>query len=133
MKRIFRTLLVESGTLYVVSQIATGLTFENGVSTLIATGAILAVATFLIKPIVNILLLPLNILTFGLFKWVGQAIVLYIVDLLLPSFWIDGFAFPGYSSEWVVIPSLTFGGVLAYLAFSFLISVIASLIYWLTD
>ncbi len=132
MKRFIRVFVIECVALYLASQIAKGMVFNQGVQGLIITGVALAVATFLIRPVVNILLLPINLLTFGLFKWVAQAITFFLVDLALPQFMILEFNFPGLKSIYLDLPMVAFPhGPLAYLAFSLLISFIAGIIYWI--
>ncbi|MGB6839227.1 MAG: phage holin family protein [Microgenomates group bacterium] len=131
MKRILRHYAVDTFVLYVVSRFASGLQFEKGIETLFLAGAGLTVASLLAKPVINLLLLPINLITFNLFKWVSSAVALYIVTLVIPGFRIVGFMFQGFSSSWFDLPSISFGGFLAYVAFSFVFSLIASFIYWL--
>ena len=130
-KKILRHFIVNTFILYIVSQIATGLHFEKGVETMIIAGAGLTVASLLAKPIINLLLLPINLITFNLFKWVSSAVALYLVTLVVNGFKITGFIFPGLTSQWLDLPSVNLGGFLAYVAFSFIFSLFASFIFWL--
>ena len=132
MKRIIRVFVIETVILYLVSRIATGMVFEQGLRSIVIAGGALSVASMFIKPIINLLLLPLNMITFGLFRWISHAIMLFLVDLVLPEYAITGFEFGGYFSTLIEIPAITLsGGPLAYIAFSFLISFVTSIIYWL--
>jgi len=132
MKRILRSFLIEIGTFYLVSQIASGIVFENGLEGLVVAGVALTVATFLVRPIINILLLPINLLTFGLFKWLSQAVTLFLVDLVLPHMSIVSFNFAGFASKWVDVPAIHLDSIiLVYIAFSLLLSVISGIIYWI--
>lgn len=131
MKRFLRHYAIDTFSLWAVSQIAQGLVFEKGIESLLLAGVGLSAATLLARPAINLLLLPLNLITFGLFRWVSSAIALYLVTLVVPGFKIVGFHFAGLSSKWFDIPSLDFKGVLAYLGFSFILSLMTSFIYWL--
>jgi len=131
MKTIIRHYVLETVTLYLASQIASGMVFEGGPTTLLLAGAGLTVATLVVRPLINILILPINLLTFGLFKWVSSAIALYLVTLVIPGFRIVQFNYAGLSTKWVDIPGFSFEGLLAFVAFSFLISFIASFLHWL--
>lgn len=132
MKRILRSFLIEIGVLYLISQSVAGMNFQNGVTSLVITGAALAVAVFLVKPIINVLLLPINLVTFGIFKWLSQSLTLYIVDLALSEFTITHFSFTGINTEWFFIPSFTAPNlVVSYIAFSLIISLISGVINWL--
>lgn len=130
-KKILRHFIVNTFILYIVSQIASGLYFEKGVETIVVAGAGLTVASLLAKPIINLLLLPINLITFNLFKWVSSAVALYLVTLVVNGFKITGFMFAGLTSPWLDLPSINLGGFLAYVAFSFIFSLFASFIFWL--
>lgn len=131
MKRILRHFVIDSVSIFLVSSIASGMIFQKGIETLLLTGFGLTIASLIAKPIINILLLPVNLITFGLFRWVAAVAVLYIVSLTVPGFQIIGFNFGGYTSVWFDIPKLILSGTLAFIAFSFLHSLFSSFIYWL--
>lgn len=131
MKRILRAYVIVTFSLWAVSQIAQGITFEKGLETLFLAGIGLTLAHIVAKPVINLLLLPINLVTFGLFRWVSSAIALYLVTLVVPGFKILGFHFSGFSSKWFDVPELNFKGVFSYVAFSFLFSLITSFVYWL--
>lgn len=123
--------LINSVSLYLVSLIVSGMVFQEDTTTLLLTGAALVIASLVIKPIINILLLPINLLTFGLFRWVGYALTFYVVTLIVPGFRITGFLFKGLSSYWFTIPTVSLSGILALIAFSFIVSITSSILDWL--
>lgn len=131
MKRLLQYYAINTYALYVASSIASGMSFDKGINTLFLAGIALMVTSMLAKPIVNLLLLPLNLVTFGLFHWISTAIVLYIVTLLIKDFKISYFAFSGFSSKWLDIPSFSIDGVFSYILFGFIISIITSFFHWL--
>ncbi len=131
MKRILRHFVVSSVSIFLSSSIAKGLYFEKGLETILMTGLGLTLVSLIAKPVINMLLLPVNLLTFGLFRWVSAVAVLYIVTMTVPGFKIAGFDFGGYTSLWIDLPQIVLSGFLAVLAFSFLHSIISSFIYWL--
>src|SRR3989304_1482355 len=131
MKTIIRHYVLETVTLYLASQIASGIVFEGGLPTLFLAGVGLTLATLIIRPLINILILPINLITFGLFKWVSSAVALYLVTLVVPGFRITQFVFEGLGSKWLDIPGFSFAGILAFISFSFLLSLITSFMYWL--
>lgn len=130
-RRAIKYFLINSVTLYLLSLAFSGMVFEKGTTTIILAGVALTVASLVIKPIINVLLLPINLITFGLFRWVSYAITFYIITLIVPGFKIIGFAFAGYSSYWLSIPPVNFQGILAVIAFSFIISITSSVLDWL--
>ncbi len=134
MKRILRIFSVEIFALYLVSEMTRGIIFERGNQDIFLVGAALALASLLARPIINLLLLPLNLVTFGFFRWVSNAVTLFLVDMVLTQITINSFYFGGFSSAFFNFPSLSFpAGVFSYIAFSLPISFITSFIYWLID
>lgn len=108
-----------------------GLVFKNGYTTMLFAGLALMITSTVVRPVINVLLLPLNLVTLNLFKWVGVVIALYLVTLIVPGFEIAKFSFPGLNTYWLDLPAIEFGGFVAIIAFSFLISLISSIIGWL--
>jgi putative membrane protein len=131
MKSIIKIYLISTISLYLASVAFSGLVISGGIPGILLAGAVLAVGSLLIKPVINILLLPINLITFGIFRWVSSAITLFLVTLVVPGIKITGFTFIGYASKWLDIPAFSLSGILALIAFSFAISVFASIIHWL--
>src|SRR3972149_12219948 len=122
MRTIFKHFLIDTVSLYLISQAVSGIVFAEGLYTLFLAGFVLMLATLIVRPIINVLLLPVNLITFGLFRWVTYAITLYLVTLVVPGFSITIFSFGGFSSYWFSIPTFSLGGLLALLSFSLSIS-----------
>jgi putative membrane protein len=131
MKSILKIYITSTLSLYLASLAFGGMELSKGVNSILIAGIALSLFTLLVKPIINILLLPLNLITFGLFRWVSSVIALYLVTLAVPGFKITGFVFAGLSSKWMDIPSIDLTGILAFIVFSFVISVISSILHWL--
>lgn len=67
-----------------------GVTVEHyGYALLVAV--VLALANVLVKPLLVILTIPLTIFTFGLFLLVINALIILLVDYLVPGFHVDNF------------------------------------------
>lgn len=131
MKRIIRVFLINIGAIYFASQIAGGMQFKNYTEGVVITGIALGLASFTIKPVVNLLLLPINLATLGLFRFFSYVITLYIVDYALEDFKIMSFVFPGLKSDYLDLPALNYTGIVAYISFSVLIYVFISVINWI--
>lgn len=131
MRSLLKHFVINTACLYLISLAVSGIVFENGFVTLCLTGLVLMLVTMIIKPILNILLLPFNLVTFGLFKWVSFAITFYLVTLIVPGFRLTDFVYPGLNSYWLSLPAINLSGTMAFLAFAFLISFVSSVIYWI--
>ena len=123
MKKILRFFVVDTLSLYIIANSTTGIILQNGLFTLLLAGLGLSLASVVVRPIINILLLPINLITFNLFKWASSAIALYIVTLVVP-----GFYFAGFSGKWFDIPTIALSGFLAFVAISFILSFLSAII-----
>jgi putative membrane protein len=77
--------------------------------TALVLSLVLAVLNFLLKPILIILTLPITILTFGLFLFVINALIVWLAGKFVAGFRVDGFG-------WALL-------------FSLLLSLLTSLLY----
>lgn len=129
--RIIKHSIIDSVTLYLLSLVITGISFQKGYETILLTGFVLALSQLIVKPVINLLLLPINLITFNLFKWVSYAVTLYLVTLVVPGFEVTGFSFQGFENDWLPLPAVNFDGSIGFILLSFVISIISSIIYWL--
>lgn len=76
--------------LYIVAKILPGFHLTDFGSALIAA-VVIGLVNALIKPLLFLLTLPVTIITFGLFAFVLNALMLMLASALTPGFKIDGF------------------------------------------
>ena len=131
MRAIIKIYVTCTLSLYLASIAFGGMRLSEGINSILMAGVALSLFSLLVKPLINLLLLPLNLITFGLFRWVSSAIALYLVTLVIPGFKIINFSFAGLASKWIDIPAIHLSGILAIVAFSLVISIISSILHWL--
>lgn len=131
MKRIIRNFAVDTFTLFIIANSIEGIVFDEGIKTLLIAGAALMLSSYVVKPVINLLLLPINLLTFNFFKWLSSAAAIYIVLLVVKGFHINEFFFPGFTSNFLDLPAISLTGFIAIVTFSFTFSILGSIIYWI--
>jgi len=92
---------------------------------------ILSIFNLLIKPLLNLLLLPVNLLTLGAFRWVVNVVTLFLVTLFVPGFRITNFSFVGLSFSGFVIPAFNLSFFWSLILVSFLIEILFGFINWI--
>lgn len=130
-KRHLRSFVFNLATLWLISQMLEGVSFSGGYQTLFLAAVALTLVNFLVKPLIKLLLLPINLLTLGAFRWLVNVIALYLVTLLVPQFEIKSFLFPGFSYQGFVVPSIYLGTFWVYVLVSLFLSLITSFLFWL--
>lgn len=73
-----------------VSWIIPGITVENFLSAMLVCIVLALINTF-IKPLLQFISFPINILTLGLFSFVINALLLMLAGAITPGFQVDGF------------------------------------------
>ena len=105
-------LIINGLVVFVTGRILPGVVI-NDFFTAVVVSIVLGVVNTFIKPVLLILTLPINILTLGLFTFVINALMVLIVDSLVPGFKVDGF--------------------LSALIFSLVLTIVSAVIYSLTS
>ena len=83
-------LVVNTLALLAVSYVIPGFTVVD-LQTAVIAGIIIGVVNTFIKPIVQLVALPLSIMTLGIFAFVVNVLLLMAVAAIIPGFEIDGF------------------------------------------
>lgn len=89
---------------YLTDLLVGGFSIDNTFSAFVFASLIFIIFNALIKPIISLLLLPINLLTLGLFHWLINVLVLYIFDLLYGGVTIMAYHFEGYTSSLINLP-----------------------------
>ena len=76
--------------LWVVSYLVPGFTFES-TQALIVTAVVIGVVNTFIKPILQIVFIPLTVITFGIAAFLINVVLLWGVSFVVPGFEIDSF------------------------------------------
>lgn len=131
MRQFILKILSTAASFFVAQYVLSGVIIENTFSAYFLLSLVFVILNFLLSPIIKLLLLPINLLTLGLFRWVTNVLVLYIFDLLFDGINLTAFTYPGFSSAWLNLPSgylnLFWVLVLTSLIMSLTYSVISSL------
>lgn len=133
MLRIFlRSIAINLASVYIASQILSEvIIYIGGFKTLFLASLAIAIINLTIKPIVNLLLLPINLVTLGLFRWIANLVTLYIVTWLVPNLIIQPFTSTGFESQYLMIPPIHFTAFGAFIVSTLIFTFVFHTLYWL--
>ncbi len=131
MKTIVREIAIYTLSLYLLPMVIPGLKITGGFLTLLIGGGALVLMFLIIKPIFNIITLPINILTLGLFSIFTNVIILYLLTLFVSGISILPFIYPRTEFFGFIIPKIYFPMFFAYIYTAFVLSFIVSFLRWL--
>ncbi len=131
MKAILRSLFLNGLVLYFAVLVFPGINFNGQLDTLFLAAVTLTFLNYFIKPIIKLLLLPINLITLNLFGWVANVITLFLVTVLVSGFKVIPFHFVGFAYQGFIIPALDISLIFSYIIGSILISAIVGFLRWL--
>ncbi len=95
MKSLLIRWVINTAALFIVVKTIKGFEITmpgwHGLIILFATSAVLGIINVLIKPMIFLLTLPLNLLTFGLFTFIINGAMLYLASFIVKGFEISSF------------------------------------------
>ena len=110
--KLIAYLLINGFAVFIASYILPGVQVDSFLTALIVAVVLGAVNTF-IRPLLLLLTLPITLITLGLFTFIINALLVLLVDMVVPDLQVDGFL-------WA-------------LAFSLVVSLISSFLNTLTN
>ncbi len=131
MKTILRAIFLNLITLYLVTLFFPGITITHQLITYLSAAFVWTILNKIIKPIIKLLLLPINLITLGLFSWVVNVITLFLLKYFIKGVAIQAFTFVGFTYQGFVIPQMHFSLLLSYIITSLVLSLVHSLLIWL--
>ena len=88
-KLIFQIIAALLG-IWLAIELVNGVEFTGSLKILCYAGLILGFINFFIKPILNLITLPLRIITFGLFSLVINMGIIWLIEIIFPQLEISG-------------------------------------------
>lgn len=131
MKSLLRNMLINTGCLWLTSQVIPGLIIENGIRGLLIGAFAFMIINILLVPLIKILLLPLNLLTLGIFAWLTNVLALYFLVAIVPAIKIVPYYFTGANWGGLIIPAASLSTFQVTVIASLLMGLIIHFIYWL--
>ncbi len=131
MKDFLRAIFVNGVTLTLTAQIFPGLSYSHDLKILFFTSLTFTLINLCLQPLVKLLLLPINLLTLGMFRWLTGVICLFLLTILVPEVKIRSFTMPAFSQGGFATPQFYFSTLMSLITASFLISLISTSINWL--
>lgn len=95
MKFIIKKYLVSTFSLFILSQIIPAFSIQGGWYGLFYASFILSLFFYILRPILNIILFPINLITLNLSSWIIQIAIFYVWTVIVAQVKIASWFFPG--------------------------------------
>ena len=130
MRDWLRQSLLNSFSLDLTAALYSGLTVPASLGPLFWAGIVLTLLQLVARPVIKLILLPLNLLTLGLLSWLSQVLVLVIAVNLLPQLRVTAVSLPAFSRAGFAVPGLNLNLVLSFVVASLLLSLVYHWLDW---
>ena len=107
MRHIFRIFILASFALFLTSYWNAGFILSNSALNFVYGAIALTVLYIIIQPLMKVIFLPFNILTFGLFSFLVYVFLLHLISTSFGLFTVKTWHFPGLSIAFIIIPRLS--------------------------
>lgn len=131
MKSLLRYFLINLVSLWITTEIIVGLKYTGGIQSLIFGAAVFALINILLVPLLKVLLLPLNLLTLGLFAWLTNVLALYALTTTVSQFKLMPYYFSGFEYSGFSIPGVQLSTLMVAIVASLLIGILTHFLHWL--
>ncbi len=122
MRKLFVRILGTALSFYITNALVGGFQIKPTLTTYFIASLVFILINAILKPIIKLILLPINLITLGLFYWLVNVIVLYIFDLVYDGVTITAYHFAGFHSSFVNLPPIQLSLFWTLVVSSFLIS-----------
>ncbi len=131
MKSLLRAFIYNLVCLFLATLIIPGFSIEGGVRVLLFASIVFTLLNFFLKPLIKILLFPINFITLGLFSFLVNVIIIYVLIYFVSQIKITPWTFYGFSYQGFSIPTIYFTNFLTILIASFLLSIFFNILMWI--
>jgi len=105
MRSLLVKIIATMVSFYATQALIAGFRIDLNWKSYLISAIIFLLFNMLVSPIIKLLLLPINLLTLGLFRWLTQVLIIYLFDVLYTGITISSYYFSGYSNGLFALPA----------------------------
>ena len=133
MKYLIRVFLFNVFAIWITSQIIPGFHVGGAWQAILFAGLVLSLLMLIVAPILKILFIPINIITFGLLSWFINVIVIYLLTLVVPDVTVSEWTFSGIGWAGFVVPFMTVSYFFSLIISTFSITFFSNLLHGISE
>ncbi len=131
MKYILKKYITITVSLILLTQLITAIKISGNWRDFLFASFWLTVIYFIGRPVANLIMLPINLLTLNLFSWIINVLVFYIWTIISKSVIINSWDFTGLNIGPIVLTSFKFADWQVVILSSILLTIIIQFMEWL--
>ncbi len=128
MRGLIIKILATMTSFYATAALIAGFKIDNNWQSYLVTAVVFLLFNLIITPLIKLLLLPINLLTLGLFRWLGSVLALYVFDTLYTGITVTSYYFAGYKNGLFELPQATISSFWVYCLSALCLSIVYNLV-----
>lgn len=131
MRALLKKYLILAGVIYLVKTLIVSFKIEGDIRSYMSSVLILFFIRTLISPIINILILPLNLVTLNLTNWLLQILMIFVWVLIVPQVTVASWDVPAVNFGSVNLSSMHLFWLPVFILVSLAIIIFYRIAYWI--
>ena len=131
MKSILRLFLSSLAGLWATQSFISGFKITGDYENLLIASGALTLIYLIAKPVLKILLMPINLLSLGFLGWIINIALLYLLTKFVPFVTVSAWHFPGFEYQGILIPAYDLNQIMVFILVSFILSFVVNFFVWL--
>lgn len=129
MRHYLKSVIITVATFYISTSLINTVSFGNDPKNILMFLAGLWIISQIVNPIFSLVLLPVNILTFGLISFLLNVAFVFALLTFLPGFSVSAFYFPGAVIQGVIFPAVPLNQIGTILLLSLAITILHKILH----
>ena len=131
MKQILKKYFMVTTAVFVLSEIIPSFQIAGSYNNLFYATFILSLLFYIAKPIINLIMLPINILTLNLAAWLVNILIIYFWTIFVPEVKIQSWQFSGLQLGVISLYPFNFAAWQVIIIISISLTIIIQFLEWL--
>ncbi len=124
MRHIIKSLIITLATVYITSRLVPTINFGQDPRNILLFATGIWIISQIVNPIFSIVLLPINLLTFGFLSFILNIAFIFALINFLPGFSISTYNFIGANINGFIIPAMSFNQITTILLVALIIALL---------
>lgn len=129
MRHYLKSVIITIATFYISTSLISTVSFGNDPKNILMFLGGLWIISQIVNPIFSLVLLPVNILTFGLISFLLNVAFVFALLTFLPGFSVSAFYFPGAVVQGVIFPPVPLNQIETVVVLSLAITILHKILH----
>jgi len=129
MRHLLKSFIISASTIYIAFSLVPTVNFGQDPKNILVFFGGFWIISQVINPIFSIVLLPINLLTFGLVSFILNIAFIFALLNFLPEFSIKAYDFPGAKLDGVIFPAFSFTQIYTIAIFAFIVTIVQKILH----